>query len=63
MTARRARFLLAFALASLLSVTFVSAREEGDYNLHPTYCVSHSAWDPLWWIYKCWLPPPPGAPM
>lgn len=62
MTARTARILLAFAAACLLSVTMVAA-SEGDYNLHPTYCESHTAWDPLWWIYKCWLPNPPGVPM
>lgn len=57
-----ARILIAFAVACLLGATFARAGE-GDYNLHPTYCLSHTAWDPLWWIYKCWLPDPPGDPM
>lgn len=56
------RLLAALACAGLLSVSLASAGED-EYNLNPIYCHNHSAWDPLWWIYKCWLPDPPGDPM
>lgn len=59
---RVVRFLAALACAGLLSVS-LGAVGGGDYNLNPLYCQSHTAFDPLWWIYRCWLPDPPGDPM
>lgn len=57
------RFVLAVAAASMLAVGMVRLSASGDYNDNPPYCHSHDAWDPLWWIYRCWLPDPPGEPM
>lgn len=52
-------------IAGLVAVMFAStatvarAMSSGDYNLNPAYCHQHTAWDPLWWVFECWLPDPP----
>lgn len=61
---RRARsFIVAVTLAVMVATGTGMARTAmaGEYNLNPAYCHQHSAWDPLWWIYQCWLPDPPGG--
>ena len=58
----RRRF-VAFTAALVLAFIAFTAQKAmaGDYNLNPAYCHSHWIWDPLWYVYECWLPDPPGS--